>query len=138
MTATMSRFFRAKRRSGQWKSDMLRVVSFEAGPKPNIICASWPGPCILYTPAVWPACLESSPYYVHLPCFNTPVTHPMLSTRKLFYVNTAFRHKHIIHMEQYEHFTRVNTQQVTEADWSTRARDSRCAEAAKTQLPLFV
>jgi hypothetical protein len=28
--------------------------------------------------------------------------------------------------------------QVSEADWLTRARDSRCAEASITQPPLFV
>jgi hypothetical protein len=34
--------------------------------------------------------------------------------------------------------TRASVQQVTEADWLTRGRDSRCAEASKTQPPSFV
>jgi hypothetical protein len=64
-----------------------------------------------------------------------------MNTNNLLHVNTIFKQGsiHTIFARNTNNITtRVRVQQVTEADWLSRARDSRCAEASKTQPPPFV
>jgi hypothetical protein len=90
--------------------------------------------------------LEVNEYFIHqlsgLPVQNlapaTPIENLMLNTNNLLHANTTFTQyttNTISTCNTNNTTTRESVQQVTEADWLTRARDSRCAEALKTQLP---
>jgi hypothetical protein len=89
---------------------------------------------MLYTPALWPACVEPGACDVHPERFNTSVVYLMLNTNNFLHVNTIFTQyttNTIFICDTINITTRANVQQVTEADWLTRARD-------KTQSPSFV
>jgi hypothetical protein len=91
---------------------------------------------ILYTPALWCACVDAGACDVHLPRFNTPTVNPMLNTNNLLHVNTTstqYTTNTIFTCNTNNTTTRASLQQVTEADRITRARDTRCVEASKTQ-----
>jgi hypothetical protein len=93
--------------------------------------------CILYTLVLLPAGVEPDACDVHLSCSKIPSVYLMLNT-DMFYVNTTFTEhgpsmNTIFVCNTDTTTTRPSAQQATETDWLMWARDSRCADAFKTQ-----
>jgi hypothetical protein len=72
-------------------------------------------------------------------CFNTPIVYLMVNTNNSLHIKTKitqYTRSAIFTCNNIT--TRASVQRVTEANWLTKARDSRCAEASKIQPPSFV
>jgi hypothetical protein len=81
---------------------------------------------ILYTPALWPVCVEPSACDVHLRCFNTPLAYLMLNTNNLLHANTTCTQcttNTIFTCNTNNTSTRASANQVIGADWLMRTWD---------------
>jgi hypothetical protein len=76
---------------------------------------------ILYTPALWPACVKPGACHVHLPCFYALIENLMLDTNNLLHVNKILTQYtiHIIFTCNTNNTTTQARVQVAEADWLT-------------------
>jgi hypothetical protein len=85
---------------------------------------------ILYTLGVLPAAAEPHNCDIHFGCPNKLVVDLTLNANSLLHVNATFTQctiKTIPTRNTNNKAIRASAQQLTEADWLTKSRDSRCA-----------